>query len=67
MKQNMTYRSGDYSQREYPPDIDKYIADYDTYGNPQTSKTAAHQAITYFYDSIGRMTDLYDQENPSKL
>jgi RHS repeat-associated protein len=64
--QNITNPSGDYSQREYPPDIDKYIADYDTYGNPQTSKTAAHQAITYFYDSIGRMTDLYDQENPSK-
>jgi YD repeat-containing protein len=66
MKQNMTYRSGDYSQREYPPDIDKYIADYDAYRNPQTSTAAAHQAINYTYDTIGRMTDLYDQVNPSK-
>ena len=31
MKQNMTYQSGGYSQEAYPypPDIDKYIADYD--------------------------------------
>jgi len=27
--QNMTYRSGDYRQKAYPPCIDKYIADYD--------------------------------------
>jgi len=39
---------------------------YDSYGNPLTSKTAAHPAVTYTYDAIGRMTDLYDQENPSK-
>jgi RHS repeat-associated protein len=39
---------------------------YDAYGNPQTSKTAAHPQVTYTYDSIGRTTDLYDQENPSK-
>ncbi|GAB6268631.1 MAG: hypothetical protein STSR0002_13730 [Smithella sp.] len=32
--------------------IDKYIADYDAYGNSLTSKTAAHPAITYAYDSI---------------
>ena len=52
MKQNMTYQSGDNLQRVYPPLIDKYIADYDAYGNSLTSKTAAHPAITYAYDSI---------------
>jgi RHS repeat-associated protein len=36
---------------------------YDSYGNPQTSKTSAHPAITYVYDPIGRMTDLTDQTN----
>ena len=61
MKQNMTYRSGDYSQKIYPPDIDKYIADYDAYGNSHTSQTASHPVITYAYDTIGRMTGLTDQ------
>jgi hypothetical protein len=28
MKQNLTYQSGGYLQASYPPDIDKYIADY---------------------------------------
>lgn len=36
---------------------------YDSFGNPQTTKTAAHPAINYVYDPIGRMTDLTDQEN----
>lgn len=36
---------------------------YDSYGNPQTSKTAAHPAITYGYDPVGRMTSLTDQVN----
>lgn len=39
------------------------VITYDSYGNPQTSKTAAHPVITYGYDPIGRMTSLTDQVN----
>jgi len=50
-----------YLQKVYPPCIDKYIADYNAYGNPLTAKTAAHPQINYVYDAIGRMSSLTDQ------
>ena len=57
----MTYRSGDYSQKVYPPDIDKYIADYDTYGNQLTAmQDAIGTASPYVYDDAGRLTSMTD-------
>ncbi|MDD5435855.1 MAG: DUF6531 domain-containing protein, partial [Nitrospira sp.] len=63
-----------YSSSEFPKGFRKTAKDpngtttiftYDSYGNPFTSKTAARPVVKYTYDIIGRMTDLYDQENPT--
>lgn len=36
---------------------------YDVNGNPHSKTIANHPSIIYEYDSIGRMTDLFDQAN----
>jgi RHS repeat-associated protein len=67
MKQNMTYRSGDYSQKEYPPDIDKYIADYDAAGRLPGFANFNGTQTTYGYDNANRLTAINNLKADSTI
>ena len=62
MKQNMTYRSGDYSQKVYPPDIDKYITDYDAAGRLPGFTNFNGTQTAYSYDNANRLTAINNQK-----
>ena len=65
MKQNMTYRSGDYLQKTYPPDIDKYIADYDAAGRLPGFANFNGTQTTYGYDNANRLTAINNRKADS--
>jgi len=67
MKQNMTYRSGDYSQKVYPPDIDKYIADYDAAGRLTLFTNFNGTKATYGYDNANRLMAINNQKGDSSV
>ena len=67
MKQNMTYRSGDYSQKVYPPDIDKHIADYDEAGRLPGFANFNGTMTGYGYDNANRLTVIDNQKSNASV
>jgi RHS repeat-associated protein len=67
MKQNMTYRSGDYLQKTYTPLIDKYIADYDAAGRLPGFANFNSTQTTYSYDNANRLTAINNLKADSTI
>jgi RHS repeat-associated protein len=67
MKQNMTYRSGDYLQKTYTPLIDKYIADYDAAGRLPGFANFNSTQTTYGYDNANRLTAINNQMSDNSV
>jgi len=53
-KAESAYYANGFKQTVKDPRLTVTTFTYDTYGNPLSSQTAAHPAITYAYDTIGR-------------
>jgi len=67
MKHNMTYRSGDYSQKVYPPLIDQYIADYDAAGRLPGFTNFNGTQTAYSYDNTNRLTTINNQKSDAAI